>query len=147
MNELTASCPLHVWTTPGLSGLPMRKRCISFWCREKKRNKKQISASVDFPEIFKVQKFQLSLVIKRLHKGGQSEWVELYFQCWMIIVFIVHSLADSLMNFPSHYYRGTAQKLILVTVENCMDVKGKLSVFLHHFSNGLWDCLAPVCFC
>lgn len=45
---------------------------------------------------------------------------ELYFQ-WgvMIIVFIVHSLADSLMNFPSHHLRGTAQKLILMKAENC----------------------------
>lgn len=39
----------------------------------------QISASADFPEIFKVQKCQLSLVIKCLHKGGQPEWVELHF--------------------------------------------------------------------
>lgn len=41
----------------------------------------------------------------------------------MIIVFIVHSLADSLMNFPSHCFRGTAQKLILMKVENCMAVQ------------------------
>lgn len=36
---------------------------------------------------------------------------ELYFQ-WgvMVIVFIVHSLADGLMNFPSRYFRGTAPK-------------------------------------
>lgn len=30
----------------------------------------------------------------------------------VIIVFIVHSMADGLMSFPSHYFRSAARKLI-----------------------------------
>lgn len=64
---------------------------------------------------------------------------ELYFQSGvMIIVFIVHSLAGSLMNFPSHHFRGTAQKLILMKVERAVQANT-----LFHFTNLVCDCLAP----
>lgn len=56
---------------------------------------------------------------------------ELYFQ-WgvMVIVFIVHSLADGLMNFPSRYFRGTAPKKL---------------IFMKGRKENCCNCLAPVC--
>lgn len=54
-------------------------------------------------------------------RRSAQESGELYFQSGvMIIVFIVHSLADSLMNFPSHYFRGTAEKLILMKLKRAV---------------------------
>lgn len=72
---------------------------------------------------------------------------ELYFQ-WgvMIIVFIVHSLAISLMNFPFRYFRGTAaQKPILMKAENCIAVQANSLVF--HLPNWVCDCLARIWSC
>lgn len=73
-----------------------------------------------------------------LHKR-RSAWVsgELYFQ-WgvMIIVFIVHSLAGSLMNFPSHFFRGTAPKHWLK--QKTAELFKQVAFFISFSKLGLW---------
>lgn len=48
----------------------------------------------------------------------------------MIIVFIVRSMAVRLMNFPCHHFRGTAQKLILMRVKNCIAAQANSCFFI-----------------